>query len=74
MGFLDKLLGRRGDLKEKLADAVDQHGDRIGEGVDKAADYIDGRTGGKLGDNADTAADRAKDALDSLDGKDDDIR
>ena len=74
MGFLDKLRGRSGDLKEKLADAVDQHGDKLGGAVDKAGDFVDDRTGGKFDQHTDTAADRAKDALDGLDGKDDDIR
>ena len=62
MSFFDK--ARKG-----LSDAVDKHGDQIGEGIDKAAATIDDRTGGKLADGAE----RAKDALDRLDGRDDDI-
>ena len=74
MGFLDKILGRSGEVKERLAAAVDDHGDKIGGAVDKATDFVDDRTGGKLGDNTDAVSDKAKDALDSLDGKDDDIK
>ncbi len=67
MGFLDKLKG-------KATHAVDQHGDKIGDGVEKAVDFVDAKTGGKLGDKGDVVVDKAKDALDGLDGKNDDIR
>jgi MT0933-like antitoxin protein len=67
MGFLD-------DAKKKLEGAVDDHGDKIADGVDKAVDAIDSKTGGKYTDKLEGGADKAKDALDRLDGKDDDIR
>ena len=67
MGFLDKLRG-------KATEAVDKHGDKVGEGIDKAKGFIDDKTGGKLGGKDDAAADQAKDALDNLDGKNDDIK
>ncbi|QIX27980.1 antitoxin [Nocardioides sp. JQ2195] len=67
MGFLDKLKG-------KASDAVDQHGDKIADGLDKAKDFVDDKTGGKLGDKGDVVVDKAKDALDGLDGKNDDIK
>ena len=67
MGFLDKLRG-------KASEAVDQHGEKIGDGLDKAKDFIDDKTGGKLGDKGDAAVDKAKEALDKLDGKNDDIK
>lgn len=66
MGFLD-------DAKDKLGDAVDSQGGKIGDGLDKAADFADDKTGGKFGDQIDSGADKAKDALDSLDGQNDDI-
>ena len=67
MGFLDKLRG-------KASDAVDEHGDKIADGIDKAADVADEKTGGKHTDKIDAGADKAKDALDKLDGKDDDLK
>ncbi|HYG93249.1 MAG TPA: Rv0909 family putative TA system antitoxin [Nocardioides sp.] len=67
MGFLDKARGR-------LTKAVDQHGDKIATGIDKAADAADKKTGRKHGGKIDRGADQAKDALDRLDGKNDDIR
>jgi uncharacterized protein YjbJ (UPF0337 family) len=66
MGFLD-------DIKGQAEELVDQHGDKVSDGIDKAADLIDEKTGGKLGDKADLGADKAKDALDALDGKNDDL-
>ena len=67
MGFLDKLRGR-------ASGAVDKHGEKISDGIDKAADVADKKTGGKHTDKIDSGADKAKDALDKLDGKDDDIK
>ncbi len=67
MGFLDK-------AKSHLTKAVDQHGDKIAKGVDKAARPIDEKTGGKHTDKIAKGRTQAKDALDKLDGKNDDIR
>lgn len=66
MGLFDK-------LKKKAESAVDQHGDQIGSGIDKAAGMIDSKTGGKRTGQIDKGATAAKNALDKLDGKDDDI-
>lgn len=66
MGFLDR-------FRKKGTTAVDEHGEKIGGGLDKAADVADDKTGGKFSEQIDTGADEAKDALDSLDGKNDDI-
>ena len=67
MGFLD-------DAKGKLNDALDQHGDKISDGIDKAAALADEKTGGKHTDRIESATGKAKDALDKLDGKNDDIK
>lgn len=64
MGFLDKLKG-------KATKAVDQHGDKIAKGIDRAADAADRRTGGKHGDKIAKGRTQAKSALDKLDGKSD---
>jgi len=66
MGFMDK-------AKAALTDAVDQHGDKIAQGIDKAGSVVNEKTGGKHADKIDQAAGKARDALDSLDGKNDDI-
>jgi hypothetical protein len=67
MGFLDK-------AKAAARVAVDKGGDKVGDAVDKGMNEANKRTGGKFSDKIDTAADKTKDYLDDLDGKDDDIR
>lgn len=67
MGFLD-------DAEKDLGTAVDSQGERIGEGLDKAGEYADKRTGDKYDHQVSEGVQKAKDGLDGLDGKDDDIR
>ena len=66
MGFMDK-------AKAALTDAVDQHGDKIAQGIDKAGSVVNEKTGGKHADKIDRATGKARDALDSIDGRNDDI-
>ena len=66
MSFLDK-------AKAKLTKAVDDHGDKLADGIDKAGKAVNDRTGGKHAAKIDKAAGKARDALDNLDGKNDDI-
>jgi MT0933-like antitoxin protein len=66
MGFLDK-------LKKQAGDAVDKHGDQIAKGLDKAAGVADAKTKGKHTGQIDKGVSAAKNALDKLDGKNDDI-
>jgi hypothetical protein len=67
MGFLDK-------AKDALTKAVDEHGDKIKQGADQAGKLIDDKTGGKHTDKIEQGKQKLEDALDKLDGKDDDIR
>lgn len=60
MGFLD-------DAKNKIEGLVEGHGDKVKEGLDKAGDIVDDKTGGKYGDQIDGAVDKAKGAVDGLD-------
>ena len=64
MGFLDKAKGM-------LTKAVDDHGAKIADGIDKAADVADKKTGGKHHDKIAGATGKARQALDKLDGKND---
>lgn len=57
--------------KDKLGETVESHGGQIDQGIDKAAEVADEKTGGKFSDQIDTGVDKAKDALDNLEGKDD---
>jgi hypothetical protein len=68
MGFLDK-------LKAQAKKTVDQHGDKIGQGIDKAAATADQKTKGKYSKHIGTGSAKAKEALDKLDDKrDGDVR
>lgn len=64
MGFLDK-------AKSKLTETVGKHGDKISDGIDKAAAAADKKTGGKHHDKITKATGKAKDGLDKLDNKND---
>ena len=67
-------MGMFDNLKDKATEAVDEHGDKIGEGLDKAGEFADEKTGGKYGDKIDQGTDMARDQLDNLDGQNDDLR
>lgn len=60
MGFIDKIKG-----------AVSGNADKADDAIDKAADFIDDKTGGKHTDKIDSVSDKAKDLVDKLDGDDD---
>ncbi|MFZ1437489.1 MAG: antitoxin [Candidatus Microthrix subdominans] len=64
MSFLD-------DAKKKLDDVVDEHGDKIADGVEKAGDFIDEKTGHKHADKVDQAQEKIGDAVKKMqaDGK-----
>ncbi len=62
MGF-DDILG-------KVDDLVDQHADKITDGIDKAADFIDEKTGGKFADKIDMVQTKADEMVDKM-SKDD---
>lgn len=55
MGVLDKIRGLVGGNRDKAK-----------EGVDKTADIVDDKTGGKRSDQIEGAADKAKDAIDKI--------
>lgn len=52
-----------GDLGDKAKGLLEEHADQVDDAVDKAADLIDDKTGGRFGDQIDAVADKVKDAL-----------
>ncbi|WP_068254266.1 antitoxin [Janibacter corallicola] len=66
MGFLDKLLGRSNELKNKAGKYADQYGDKIGEGLDKAGDTANKATKGRFEGQIDKAKGAAKDGVSRL--------
>ena len=56
-------------LFDKAKDLLSDNKDQVKDGIDKVADLADDKTGAKHTDKIDTAVEKAKDALDKLDGK-----
>jgi hypothetical protein len=71
MGFKNKLKAKLAPVKDKVSDFAQQHEDKIGQGLDKAAHTVDSRTKGKYSDKIESGTGRAKHALDRLSHKDD---
>lgn len=61
MGLMDNL----DNLKDKATDLASEHSDQVNEGVDKAADFIGEKTGGKFDDQIEKGAETLKDQLGS---------
>ncbi|MFE6160732.1 antitoxin [Streptomyces sp. NPDC056486] len=48
-------------VMDKLKQMLKGHEDKAGQGVDKAGDFVDGKTQGKYSGQVDTAQDKLKD-------------
>ncbi|MEV8569217.1 antitoxin [Streptomyces sp. NPDC051322] len=70
MGFMDNLKAKLAPAKDKVSDLALQHGDKIGQGLDKAAHTVDSKTKGKYSDKIESGTGKAKNALDRLSHKD----
>jgi hypothetical protein len=62
MGFLDRF--KR--LSRQAEDLVEEHDDKILDGIDKAADFADDKTKGKHSDKIDKGAAKAKEQVRKL--------
>jgi hypothetical protein len=71
MGLMDKVKSMfgGGSHVDKAKDLASEHGDKITQGVDKATDVADDKTGGKFSDPLQKADDGAAKIADSLDDK-----
>lgn len=58
MGFMDK-----------IKDVVAGNKDKVHDGIDKAAELADDKTGGKYADKIDQGAEKVKDVVEGLDDK-----
>jgi hypothetical protein len=55
---------------DKAKDALGEHGDKVDEGIEKAGDFADEKTGGEHADQVDKGQEFAKDRLSGLGGDD----
>lgn len=55
-------------LLDKVKNLLKGKEDQVKAGIDTVAEVVDDKTGGNHADKIDSAADKAKDALDKLDG------
>ena len=51
------------EMKDKAKDMLGKHGDQADQGIDKASEFADEKTGGKHSDQIDKAAEQAKNRL-----------
>jgi uncharacterized protein YjbJ (UPF0337 family) len=63
---MDRLKGAKDTVVDKVGEAVDKHGDKIESGIDKAAGFVDDKTGGKYHDKIESATGKAKEAIEKL--------
>jgi hypothetical protein len=50
-------------ILDKVKELLGQHSDKAQQGIDKAGDVINDKTGGKYSDKIESAQDKAKDML-----------
>ncbi|MGB2756374.1 MAG: antitoxin [Acidimicrobiia bacterium] len=68
MDILDNAKEAVEGLKDKATGLVSEHEAQIESGIDKAAEFIDDKTGNKHSEKIDGAAQQAKDLLSKLGG------
>ncbi len=56
---------------DKAKDALRDHDDKVDQGLDKAGDVADDKTGNKYSDKIDSGTDKAREGLDRFTGGDD---
>lgn len=64
MGVMDTIKGWFGMAKKRAA----EHEDQVTAGIDKVADTVDDKTGGRYSEPIDQGAEKAKDFVEGLDG------
>lgn len=66
MGIFDRFKKTAEDAASKAGDLVGEHGDKVKDGLDKAGEFVDEKTGRKHSDKINDGVDKAKDGLDKL--------
>ncbi|MEE2569702.1 antitoxin [Pseudarthrobacter sp. J64] len=63
------LVGLFDDLKGKAQDLIQGNEQAIKDGIEKAGDFVDSKTGGKFADQVDAVQSGASDFVDNADGQ-----
>jgi len=56
-------MGALDNLKDKAQDLIGEHGDKVNAGLEKAAQFVDDKTGGKYHDKIAGGVDKAQEAV-----------
>ncbi|HEU5483594.1 MAG TPA: antitoxin [Microlunatus sp.] len=54
---------------DKAKDLINEHNDKVDQGIDKAAEIIDQKTGGQHSEQVKQGAQQAKNAMDDVSGR-----
>jgi len=68
MGFLDRFRKQVSDVTEQAQDLAAEHADTVKEGVGKAADFVDEKTGEKYSGHIDKVEGVVDDVVDKIAG------
>ncbi|WP_240792894.1 antitoxin [Arthrobacter crystallopoietes] len=68
VSVFDELKGKAGQLRDKAAHLVGENSDKLKDGVGKAGDFIDSKTGGKYSGQVDGLQAKAANLIDRADG------
>ena len=66
MGLFDKAKDAISDGQDDIKNQASQHSDQVEQGIDKAGNTVDDKTGGKFSDQIDKGQDALKDKLGDL--------
>lgn len=66
MGLFDKAKDAISDHQDDIKNQASQHSDQVEQGIDKAGNTVDDKTGGKFSDQIDKGQDALKDKLGNL--------
>jgi hypothetical protein len=62
-------MGNLDDMKDKASDLASEHGDKAKEGMEKAGDFADEKTGGEHTEKIDQGVQKGQDLVDEMGGE-----
>ena len=69
--LFDEAKEKAGEVADKAKDILSDNAAKVESGIDKAAEFIDDKTGNKHSDKIDSVVDKVKGAVDKLVTEDD---